>query len=128
MIRLTRRQIAQYAADELLRGNNVIPQLAAYLVETRRTKEADLLVWDIEKVLEKRGTLVAQTTSARVLDDAEYDEISELLKERYDAQRVVLRKEIDEQLLGGVVVRTATDEFDGSLKRSINRLKALGKQ
>lgn len=125
MIRYTRRQLALYVADALSRGEEVIPQLAAYLIESGRTKEAGLLVWDIEKVLEKHGTVVAKTTSARELDEAERADIEDLLKSRYNAKQVVMKTSVDETLLGGVVIRTASDEFDGSLQRSINRLKAL---
>lgn len=125
MIRYTRRQLALYAADALLAGKDVVPQLAAYLVESHRTKEVELLVWDIEKVLASRGTMVAKTTSARELDEAEKAEIEKLLTTKFGAKDIVLKSSVDESLLGGVVVRTASNEFDGSLKRSINRLKAL---
>lgn len=125
MIRHTRRQLALYAADALVKGKNVMPQLAAYLIENHRTKEADLLVRDIEKILASQGTVVARATSARELDQQQYDEIEQLLLKRYGADDVVLTTVVDASLLGGVVVRTASDEFDGSVKRSINRLKAL---
>lgn len=125
MTRYTRRQLALYAANALLKGDDVIPRLAAYLIESKRTKEADLLVWDIEKVLERRGTVVARVASAHELDEVDRAGIEKLLYMRYNAKDVVLKADVDASLLGGVVVRTASDEFDGSIKRSINRLKAL---
>lgn len=125
MIRYTRRQLARYAADALKNGQNVMPHIAAYLIEQKRTKEADLLVWDIEKELEARGTVVARTTSARELDEAERAAIKQMLVSRYGSAEVILSTSIDKDLLGGVLVRTANNEFDGSMKRSINRLKAL---
>ena len=60
MAQLTRRQLAQYGAAELLNGNMaVVQELAAYLVETKRSKEADMLVRDIESALADQGVIVA---------------------------------------------------------------------
>jgi F0F1-type ATP synthase delta subunit len=128
MIRYTRRQLATYAADALCDGDDVMPKIAAYLVASHRTKEADLLVRDIEKMLARRGTLVATATSAHELSESDRQQIEALLNTRYEADDIILKTKQDKTLLGGVVISTVGDEFDGSLKRSINRLKALGKQ
>lgn len=126
MLRLSRRNLALYAADQLEAGKTeVVEQLAAYLVATRRTKEAELLVRDIEKALEKRGTVVAHVASAYALDETQKAEVEALLKKRYDAQRIAVDTIVDEHLLGGIVIGTANDEFDGSLRRNINRLKSI---
>ena len=126
MIRLSRRQLARHGAQALMDGKTeVIDQLAAYLVETRRTKEAGLLVRDIEKALADNGLLYARVHSARALDEAEQSAIQQLLSSRYGAKEVELSTSVEPSLLGGVVVTTASDEYDGSLKRSLTRLKAL---
>ncbi len=49
--RLSRRKIAAYAADKLIGGSSkkeVLREVAAYLITTRRTRELELLVRDIE--------------------------------------------------------------------------------
>ena len=126
MAKISRRQLSSYVAEALVNGDNtVIDQVAAYLVDNRRVKEADLLVRDIEKSLESRGTVVAHITSAHVLDESQKKEIESLLKGKYGANHVDSSLEIDADLLGGVVIRTASDELDGSLRRNINRLKAI---
>ncbi|NCU30087.1 hypothetical protein EOL73_04110 [Candidatus Saccharibacteria bacterium] len=126
MTQISRRQLASYAAESLVAGRiEVIDQLAAYLVSERRVKEADSLVRDIEKALLSYNTLVAHVSSARGLDPAQRSEIETLLKERYNAKQVAIDVQTDEDLLGGVVIRTASDEFDSSLRRNINRLKAI---
>lgn len=125
MVRVSRRQLARYVAKALSDGKDVIPELAAYLVESRRTKEVDLLVHDIEKMLEEHGTVVARVASAYELDSKEVADIQRALSQRYNAKEVVFVPRVETSLLGGIVVRTANDEFDGSLRRSINRLKAL---
>jgi len=50
--RLSRRKIAALYADELLAGHkDVVKKLAAYLIESRRERELDLIVRDIEAAL-----------------------------------------------------------------------------
>lgn len=126
MARLTRRQLAEYGAEQLLQGSeSVIRELAAYLVTARRTKEASLLVRDIESALGRRGVVVADVRTAHGLDESTRDEIEQLLKKKLQATSVQLRETTDTALLGGVTVRTADQVFDGSLRRSINELKAM---
>ncbi len=125
MIRYSRRQLAAYVASAILKGEDVIPKLAAYLIDNKRTKEADLLVYDIEKALARSGTVVAHVTSAHEIDASTSSAIEKLLQSKYGVAGIAMKSDVDKSLLGGVVVRAAGEEFDGSLKRSINRLKAL---
>lgn len=125
MIRYSRRQLATYVAGAITRGEDVIPKLAAYLIDNKRTKEADLLVYDIEKALAHTGMVVAHVASAHELDASTSQAIEKLLQSKYGTSDLAMQTNVDESLLGGVLVRVAGDELDGSLKRSINRLKAL---
>lgn len=126
MTQISRRQLASYVAESLVAGKTeVIDQLAAYLVSEQRVKETDSLVRDIEKALATRGTLVAHISSARSLDSVQQSQIETLLKQRYNAKHVAIDTQTDDDLLGGVVIRTASDELDSSLRRNINRLKAI---
>lgn len=125
MSQLSRRQIAEYAALKLAdKDAAVIDQVAAYLVANGRTREVELVAADIEKALLRGGIVPAEVSSARNLTDDEVQNVEKLLQERYDA-RPVLRLSTDENLMGGVVIKTATEEFDGSLRKRINRLKAM---
>jgi len=118
--------LARYGAEQLLKGQyGVIDQLAAYLVENKRAKETPLLALDIEKALQAHGLVSARVQSAHELDAEEKSAIERVLASFYTAKEVQMVTEQNNSVLGGVVIKTATDEFDGSLKRSINRLKAL---
>lgn len=126
MASLTRRQLASYASSEILKGNtSVVSKLAAYLVESRRTKEVNALVRDIESALMERGVVVADVASAFMLDSPQRQNITKLIMEKFDADDVQLREEVNPRLLGGVKVRTADSVLDESLRRSINQLKAV---
>ena len=121
--RLSRRKVAEYAANELIKGTSkkeVIARVAAYLVATRRTRELELLVRDIEGMLAARGIVVANVTSAHSLTEAAKSEISKLV----GADTLHLRELIDETVLGGVRIDFPGKRFDGTIRHKLNALKA----
>lgn len=125
-MRLSRRQIAQYAADRLQADDAaVLAQLAAHLVETKRTNEVDLIVRDIEDALEQRGIVIADVATARNLDAKLQHSIAQFIKAMTDASSVHIRASTDESLIGGVRVRTPQAEYDASVQRALTKLQAM---
>lgn len=122
-IRLSRRKMASYAADELLAGASapeVLRELAAYLIDTGRTREVELLVRDIEGSLALRGSIVADVTSAHPLTDTLRAEIAALV----NGKALQLRESIDASLLGGVRIDMPGKRFDGTIYRKLAALRA----
>tara|TARA_B100001245_G_scaffold190959_1_gene149128 strand:+ start:603 stop:989 length:387 start_codon:yes stop_codon:yes gene_type:complete len=122
--KMSRRKIAMYCADELLAGHDVFGRLAAYLSETRRTREADLIIRDIEAALADRGVVVADVQSSQALSSEARQAITSFFGSAMQAKRVVLRESVDGSLLGGVRIVAAGNELDATLRRRINQLKA----
>jgi len=123
--RLSRRKIAAVYADELLAGKkNIAKKLAAFLIETRRERELDLIVRDIEASLAERGTLLADITSSRKLSREAMKEIQTYLKKTTDATTLHLRETVDPSLLGGVRIGVPGKELDATLRHRLNQLKA----
>lgn len=122
--RLSRRKIAAYFADELLAGRNVAKPLAAYLVESKRTREVTLIVRDIEGALAQRGVLLADVASARELSSDTEHTITTYLQKKTSAKDVHLRQEIDESLLGGVRIETPDQRLDTTLRHRLDQLTA----
>lgn len=123
-IRLSRRKVASYYADELLAGRDITKQLAAYLVESRRTREYELFVRDIEAALAVRGVLVADISSATQLSATSKKAIESYLTGKTHAKTVMLRETVDSNLLGGVKVAVPGSELDATLRHKLNQLKA----
>lgn len=122
-IRLSRRKIAAYVADKLTTGTSVretIKEVAAYLVDTRRTREAELLVRDIEDALVSHGIVVADVTSAHPLSSQLRGEIATLV----GGKSLQLRETIDPNVLGGVRVNIPGKQFDGTIQRKLSALRA----
>ncbi|HJP81549.1 MAG TPA: F0F1 ATP synthase subunit delta [Candidatus Saccharimonadales bacterium] len=121
--RISRRKIAAFVADQLIAGKpatKAVKGAAAYLVETKRTSEVDLLVRDIEDVLAGSGIVVADVTSAHPLTDGIRTEIRTLVH----AKELHLRESIDPTVLGGVRVDIPGARFDGTAQRKLNALRA----
>jgi F-type H+-transporting ATPase subunit delta len=121
--RLSRRKIAAYAVDRLDGGAEsaeVVKEMAAFLVDTRRTRELDLLIRDIEGELALRGTVIADVTSAYPLGE----EIKKQIAELVDAKHLQLREAVDSSVLGGVRVEVPGGRFDGTIKHRLAVLKA----
>jgi F-type H+-transporting ATPase subunit delta len=121
--RLSRRKIAEHAANKLVSGvasKKVLKEVAAYLVETRRTREMELVVRDIEAALAEKGIVVADVTSARPLTALLKGEVSKLV----GTKNVQLRETIDETVLGGMRVTVPGKRFDGTVRRKLTVLKS----
>lgn len=124
--RLSRRALADYIAEQWSAGVDrakLIRQLAAYLVENRRTNEAILIVRDIEAALAEKGQLLAKVSSARELSSQVKDELVMQLKASQHAKSVELNTEVDANLLGGMKVELPGKEFDGTLRQRLQALK-----
>lgn len=121
--RIARRKIAAFVANKLVTGvpaDVAIKEAAAYLIETKRTNERELLVRDIEDILAEKGIVVADVTSAYPLSDALRSEISTLI----GAKELHLRESTDAAVLGGVRINMPGARFDGTIQRKINALRA----
>ena len=123
--KLSRRKISEYYADQLLAGDkNVAKQLAAYLIETRRLREVELITRDIEDALARKGVVVAEVESAHNLTDATRSALTSYLKQATQASRVQLKESVQPELLGGVRLTVPGAEMDASIKRKIMKLRA----
>lgn len=122
-VRLSRRKMAAYVADKLVAGTPVdvaLREVAAYLQDSRRTREQELLVRDIEDAMAARGIVVADVASAHPIDAS----IKDKIKAMTGASSLQLRQSVDESLLGGIRVDIPGKRFDGTIRHKLNALRA----
>lgn len=120
----SRKEIA-LAVQELLETSKDSKQLAtaiaAYLLETRQTKDAGAILRDLEAVrFDKKGVLEIHVTSAHRLSEDTLKSIKAL----FDAKHIIIHEEQDPSLLGGVKVRAHDKRIDYSVRTRLQRLKA----
>lgn len=126
--KLSRRKLADHAAARLSKGDSassVMKELAAYLIDTRRTSELELVVRDIEAALADDGTVLVRTTSARPLSSEAKDAVEAFVGHEYGTSaKVVLQEQIDESVIGGVKLETPDKQLDATIKTKLEKLTA----
>lgn len=124
--KLSRRKLAGNAAARLSGGESkkaVLQELAAYLIDTNRKKEATLIVRDIEAMLVDAGTAIGTVISARPLNESALTVIETFVKQQNsNINEVVLREHIDETLIGGVRLELPGHQLDASVKAKLEQL------
>src|SRR4051812_31924528 len=96
-------------------------RLAAALIVSKKTKEAELLLSDIDRELEDRG-LVAQAhvTSAHELSDDLRRELVAKIKEITKVKEVITSNNVDKEVLGGARVETANHTWDNTARKILS--------
>lgn len=123
---ISRRVLTDRIADQLYAGGDkdrILAQLAAYIVVHKLTKQTDYIVADIVAKLAERGTVLATVTTARGLTDELRQSVMARVKELSGASQVELREIVDESIIGGVIIETPNERFDGSVARQLKRLR-----
>jgi F-type H+-transporting ATPase subunit delta len=129
--KLSRRAITEHIAQALLDGESkqkLIDQLAAYLIENRRTNELSLMVRDIQYFLAEKGQVSGTIVSAFELSEATRQSIETFVKAESGADAVELDTVIDPSVLGGVRLALPGKELDTTISRKITLLKTRYKK
>lgn len=123
---LSRRKLAGNIAARLAGGESqktVLKELAAFLIDTGRKKEAGLIVRDVEAMLVDAGTAVGTVVSARPLNGDSLKTIESFIKQSNSRiKNVVLREQVDESLIGGVRIELPGKQLDASVKAKLEKL------
>lgn len=127
--RITRRKLASYAAAQLAAGESAPrlgQQLAAYLIEARRTGEVSLLIRDIETALAvEHGVVSLHVTAAHPLDAQLRAALAAFATEdEHASQTQIVSEMTDANLIGGVIMQTPTSIFDSSIRTKLKQLRS----
>lgn len=125
MATVSRRKLANYVAIRLVDGASaaeVMKELAAYLVSTRRTNEVELIVRDVESALARHGVVVAEVVSARELSETAKQGITSYVQQQTQAKQVTLSTTTDESVIGGVTVAFGGKQLDTTVKKKLEKL------
>jgi F-type H+-transporting ATPase subunit delta len=129
MHNLSRRQLAVYAADQLLdnaRPATIARELAAILIISRRANQAGLLADDIGWELERRGRAANATiVSAHTLSEQLRKDITAHVKKAAGVKEVIINQTVDPSVLGGVRIETAAHSWDKTLSRKLTEIKEV---
>ena len=117
---ISKSKLAAYLIDGVQRDDKTSTrELAAYLIETRRTREAEAIVRLAQEMLEHQGSVLARVTTARQLDAGLRREIEKLL----DAEKVEFDEVVDPSVIGGIKIETPSRVFDSTIASRIEKLR-----
>lgn len=118
--------VALYEALESTKPSEVgkiLDNFVKVLAENNDLKLAPQVIDEVHKLtLRRRGVKQVKVISAHELSKPNEQAIVETLN-RFMASKVELKKQIDEQLVGGVVIEVDDLLIDGSLKNALDELK-----
>jgi F0F1-type ATP synthase delta subunit len=128
MTELSRRKISLLAARQIAAGKqtaHLIREVAAYLIDSGRQREAELLARDIETALIKQGVVVGTVVSARPLSASARTDMEAFIKRHYTgSQKVLLREQIDASVIGGVRLELPDKQLDATIQTKLDKLTA----
>ncbi len=111
------REVAVALADLFSR----VPRTV--LADTLRTADQRELKTAIEEELAKKNNLVeVNIVSSRPLSEKIKAEVDQWVKKAQQPRQVNFFYEVDASLLGGIIIRTPTQEIDLSVRNQINNL------
>ncbi|MFY9228547.1 MAG: F0F1 ATP synthase subunit delta [Candidatus Microsaccharimonas sp.] len=129
--KLSRRSLALYVADQLATQpdhNTVVKQLAGYLVESRRTKELDIIVKDIDYYLSEKGIMNTVVTSVFDLGQETKKAIEQFVLKQTNATTIALSNIVDPAVIGGVRISLPGRELDQTIAHQLTVLKTRFKK
>ena len=129
--RLSRRALADFVVSAYQRGDDMKPvvmQLAAHLVETRRTKELSMIVRDVEYALADVGVVSGVVTSAFDLEAQAKEAISDYIASVTKAKTVSLAYQTNPDVIGGYSVALPGKELNHTVSYQLTQLKTRFKK
>lgn len=118
---LSRRRVTDYVARQIMEGSPVdaaMQSLAAYLITTKQTGQADRYVADLESALARHGRTVVDVTTARPIDETLRERIASLVGGAAD-----IREHVDPELIGGIIIKTPESVLDASVRTQLRELR-----
>jgi F-type H+-transporting ATPase subunit delta len=111
-------------AERVFRGaSQPVRNLLFLLVQRRRIEQLPRIAAEFRRLDDSRqGIVHATATSAAALTDTEKRALTARL-EQMTGGRVALQTDVDESLLGGLIVRVGDRLIDGSVRGRLERLR-----
>jgi F-type H+-transporting ATPase subunit delta len=77
----------------------------------------------IEQYNHIKGIVTAELTSAIALTDVAKTEVINLVKKELGANEVIVKEKVNENLIGGFILKVGDKQFDASIANGLNKLK-----
>ena len=103
--------------------NNDLKNFLKILVEKGRISSLKSIELTFKELLNDKHNIIEGTViSAIALTEKQVKELEEKLSKKYN-KNVTLENEVDQSILGGVLVRLGNTQIDGSVRTRLNNIK-----
>ena len=103
-------------------NKEIISNFSNYLKDHRLVYLIPVILKELEKInLEATDHIAAMVTSKDKLDDKEVNKIKKIIEER-SSKKVIIKEQLEQNILGGVVIKYQDKLLDLSLKKQLNNL------
>ena len=103
--------------------NNDLKNFLKILVEKGRISSLKSIELTFKELLNDKHNIIEGTViSAIALTEKQVKKLEEKLSKKYN-KNVTLENEVDQSILGGVLVRLGNTQIDGSVKTRLNNIK-----
>lgn len=118
------RAIYLVCKDNIGNEPSFLKDVVKFLARRRFLYRAKDILLNLEKIIhEESGTIVAKVKSARILSEETKREITHSLKKLYSAHKVLYKKSMDENLLGGMRIEVNDEIIDLTVKNKVKKLQ-----
>ena len=106
------------------KANNLTIQFCGTLADNGRLNLIlEIIDVFILKVLINNGEVQAEVTSSIALDKSQRQEVEKSISEVVGGKKISLLMNVDETLIGGLIVKIGSKMIDSSIKTKLNRLE-----
>lgn len=103
---------------------SVIDSFVNVVIENNDVSKINKIIEQFEVIWNRgEGIVEAEVVSARELDNKIVKLLNSYIAELSGAKKVAMQEQVDESILGGVVIRYGDKILDGSMKMRIDNLK-----
>lgn len=123
MSKVSTTELARFAVDRIESGaprNEVSTQIAAYLIDERRTRDLTVVMRAIEEELMRRGSEQVVITSARSVSEETKKQLAKLL----GAKNPVFSEIIDKDVIGGVKAQAGEKQIDLTIRGKLQSFQS----
>jgi F-type H+-transporting ATPase subunit delta len=129
MSKLPRHIIAEVIAQRSLENIPALRlarEIAAYMMSQRRTTDIESLLRDIMQYRADHGIVEVFAASASPLNAVIRKNIEAQVRELYpSAKQIIISEQIDDNVVGGIRIELANQQFDASIRTKLNHFKQL---
>lgn len=106
--------------------DEIVSKFVKFLVSNNQVKMAEKIISRFQEIYnEQEGILEAEITSREKISNDLLDKISSFVKEKYQAKKIVFDNKIDENILGGVIIRVKDEVLDGSVRTHLKNMETI---